>query len=114
MNTSSAPSFADRYNPFVSPALEDPYPMYAAARREAPIFYSPVLSLWVASRYDDMVPVYRDHGSFSGEIVTKARYEPTREAAAVLAEGGYERKPLTVDNEPPDHTRIRSAINKAF
>jgi cytochrome P450 len=114
MSTSSTDSFAERYNPFVSPQLEDPYPVYATARREAPVFFSPVLSLWVVSRYDDMVPIFRDHAAFSSEIVTKARYEPTPEAAALLAEGGYVRKPLTVDNAPPDHTRVRTAVNKVF
>lgn len=107
-------TFADRYNPFVSPQLEDPYPTYAAARREAPIFFSPVLSLWVVSRYEDIIPIYRNPAVFSSSCVITARYEATPEAARVLEAGGYVRSPLTVDNDPPDHTRVRQAVNKAF
>src|SRR5262245_62028888 len=114
MTTSPTQSFAERYNPFVSPPLEGPYPTYATAPREAPVFFSPVTQLWIVARYDDIVPIFRDHVSFGSEIVTMARSEPTKEAAALLAEGGYARKPLTVDNAPPDHTRVRAAINKVF
>jgi cytochrome P450 len=114
MSNPPAVSFAERYNPFVSPQLEDPYPTYAVARREVPVFYSPVLSLWVVARHDDVVSIYRDHETFSSSIFLQSHTRPTAEVTRVLAEGGYARKPLTVDNEPPDHTRVRAAVNKAF
>lgn len=105
---------AARFNPFVSPQLEDPYPTYAIARRVAPVFYSPVLSMWIVSRYDDIVAVLRDNATFSSANILKCRTIPCPESLAVLQAGGYERKPLTVDNDPPDHARTRGAIIKAF
>jgi cytochrome P450 len=105
---------ATRFNPFVSPQLEDPYPTYAIARRVAPVFYSPVLAMWVVSRYDDITSVLRDNEAFSSANTLKSRNIPSPEALGILEAGGYERKPLIVDTDPPDHARKRSAIVKAF
>ena len=110
----SAARFEAQYNPFISPQLEDPYPIYARARREAPLFFSPVLNMWVLSRHDDITAVLKDHATFSSADMLKNSYEHVPEALEVLRQGGYARMPLTVDNSPPSHTRVRAAVNKAF
>jgi cytochrome P450 len=107
-------TLAEQYNPFVSPQLEDPYPTYARARREAPVFLCPALQMWIVSRYDDITAVLKDHATFSSADMLKNSYEHAPEALQVLKEGGYARMPLTVDNSPPSHTRVRGAVNKAF
>ena len=43
------------YDPFVSPQLEDPYPVWEAAREGRPVFRSEVRGAWVVTRYDDVV-----------------------------------------------------------
>lgn len=94
--------------------LGDPFPFYARARQEGPIFYSAELDYWVVTRYDDVRTIFRDHETFSSEITQKP----------------YKKRPLAVQNllqiegssglsglsgrVPPDHTRLRQFINKAF
>ena len=113
MDTARAP-LAETYNPFISPQLEDPYPVYARARHEFPIFRSSVLGMWVVSRYEDILAIYRNPRQFSSADVLRPRHEPSAEALQVLRGAGYIRTPLTVDNDPPAHTRIRVTISDAF
>ncbi|WP_437617322.1 cytochrome P450 [Sorangium sp. So ce1151] len=109
-----AGSLPERYHPFVSPQLDDPYPVYALARRHLPVFFSQVLGMWVVTRYDDICAVLRDTATFSSLNMLTSPYRPAPEAIRVLQDGGYERARLTVDNDPPAHTRVRSAVNKAL
>ncbi len=43
------------YHPLQGEQLENPYPFYARARKEEPIFFSPELDTWVVTRYDDIL-----------------------------------------------------------
>src|SRR6266480_2964078 len=43
----------ERYDPFGA-HLDDPYPFYAKARHERPVFYSPAFQAWVVTRYADV------------------------------------------------------------
>jgi hypothetical protein len=37
------------FNPFMPPYLDNPYPFFARARSEEPVFYHPDLDCWVIS-----------------------------------------------------------------
>ena len=41
------------FDRLTSPALENPYPVYAGAPEEAPVFFSPMHDAWVVTRYAD-------------------------------------------------------------
>ena len=47
--------------------LADPFPFYARARAETPIFYSPEIDYWVVTRYEDIREIFRDPETFSSE-----------------------------------------------
>jgi cytochrome P450 len=47
--------------------VECPFPFYEALREEAPVHRLPD-GTWLVSRWDDVVRVVRDHGTFSNEI----------------------------------------------
>ena len=86
--------------------LADPYPTYHRLRAEDPVHYSP-LGFWVLTRYEDVAAVLRD-----------ARFIKEPLAALVAARFGGE-VPRGVglsmlDRDPPDHTRLRSLVSKAF
>ena len=53
------------FNPFDGAQLDDPYPLFARARRDEPVFYSELLKMWYATRYDDIVAVVKDPDRFS-------------------------------------------------
>src|SRR4029453_16160069 len=45
------------FNPLIPPQRENPYPVYAQAREEAPVFFSPLHDAWVVTRYEDVVAI---------------------------------------------------------
>jgi cytochrome P450 len=106
-------SLGELFDPFLPEQREDPYPIYARARREEPVFYSPRLNLWVVTRYADIVAVTRDTDRFSSFNSLYIRAEPIPEVRAVLREG-YEEFTSLVQSDPPDHTRVRAVFGKAF
>lgn len=101
------------FNPLLSPQKENPHPIYERARREEPVYYNEVMQAWVVTRHEDIVTLLRDPQRFSSLEATKGGPPYPPEVLAILAEG-TSRVPTLVDNDPPDHTRFRSLVNKAF
>lgn len=102
------------FNPFQPQMLADPYPFYAELRREDPVHWSPLLQLWLVTRYDDVLAVLRDHQRFSSER-TRATNPFVRQLEAVRqASGPLGRAPTMLSLDPPAHTRMRNLVNKAF
>lgn len=71
------------------------------------------MTTWFITRYDDVAAILRDHGRF----VKDFRHTLTPEALAALPEEPpllqlVSRHMLNMD--PPDHTRLRALVNKAF
>ena len=94
------------FDPMDPEFLADPYPTYHRLRAEDPVHHSP-LGFWVLTRYEDVAAVLRD-----------PRFIKEPLAALVAARFGSE-VPRGVglsmlDRDPPDHTRLRSLVSKAF
>jgi cytochrome P450 len=94
------------FNPMDPEFLADPYPTYHRLRAEDPVHHSP-LGFWVLTRYEDVASVLRD-----------PRFIKEPLAALVAARFGAE-VPRGVglsmlDRDPPDHTRLRGLVSKAF
>jgi cytochrome P450 len=106
--------FASEFDPWSVEYVADPYPFYARARAEAPVFYSPLVDMWMVSRYDDIWTVLRDPARFSAANALSPVSPFTPEAQQILLDGGYTLKPALTNNDPPGHTRVRGHINKAF
>jgi cytochrome P450 len=79
--------------------LRDPYVHYARLRSTEPVHFNEARGSWMLTRYADMVGVLRDDEHWSAE-----RGTPTTENGP--------RSMLSSD--PPDHTRLRTLVNKAF
>ncbi len=94
--------------------LTDPFAFNARARAETPIFYSPQLGWWVVTRYEDIREIFRDPATFSSENTqTPFRARPP-EVQRILDEGGFSLTSGLSARQPPDHTRLRGFIKKAF
>jgi cytochrome P450 len=101
------------FNPFEPGFFDDPYPQYAALREHDPVHRSP-LEVWVLFRYDDIVGVLRD-SSLSVQVdnaTPTARMQMFAEQAPAEAQERGAHSILNVD--PPDHTRLRRLVSKAF
>ena len=96
--------------------LRDPYPTLRRLLTEAPVFWSESVGAWIVSRYDDVVVTFRDFAHFSneGRLGRAVEYLPPEQRANFGAfENHYATKSL-IHSDPPDHTRLRSLVNKVF
>jgi cytochrome P450 len=86
----------------------NPYPVYARLRTEAPIYRTKVAfwlpAIWIVTRYDDVVTILKDP-RFSKDYIRAYPWIPPSMRTMF-------RHLLSID--PPDHTRLRSLVQKAF
>jgi cytochrome P450 len=86
---------------WTSPAfLADPYPHYRRLRETDPVHFNQARGTWMLTRYNDMIGVLRDDELFSAERGPQAVSDD--EPRSMLG------------SDPPDHTRLRTLVNKAF
>jgi cytochrome P450 len=100
------------YNPFEPGFTDNPYPHYRELREADPVHHS-LMGVWILTRYRDVFSLLRDP-SLSVEDRNAAptpMMEMAREALGDRAELGS-RSILNLD--PPDHTRLRRLVSKAF
>jgi cytochrome P450 len=96
------------YNPLAPRVYLHPYPKYAELRAKDPLHWSPLMDAWVATRYADVDIILRDQKRFSNDPRRRQRARAAR--TSVDNPGGQSM--LFVD--PPEHTRLRALVNKAF
>jgi len=94
----------------------NPHPTYRRLRSEAPVCRVPLpdrREAWLITRYDDVLSVLRDQRRFS----TRAMLSQTGELPA-LSPGARNVMSLfdlfMSSNDPPDHTRLRTLVQRAF
>jgi pimeloyl-[acyl-carrier protein] synthase len=102
------------FNPFLPEFRENPYPFYHRLRSVDPVHWSDIAGRWVLTRYGDCVAVLRDATRFSADPNTWSGFPDF-----VAAQGGP--GPLMemqtnwmLMKDPPDHTRLRMLVTKAF
>jgi len=114
MNTHAPTRFEKEIN---SPAfVADPYPTLSEMRAEVPVLWSDGIGGWILTRYDDIVVSFKETSSFSNEGRLAQSVEhltgASRERLAKF-EAHYRTKGL-LHSDPPDHTRLRALVTKAF
>src|SRR5438067_1962080 len=93
------------FNPMDPEFVADPYPTYHRLRAADPVHHSP-LGFWILTRYEDVAAVLRDP-RFAKEAI--AAYVAARFGMAPPGIGLS-----MLDRDPPDHTRLRGLVSKAF
>jgi len=93
----------------------DPYPTYAAIRRAAPMFFWEDYGFWCFASYADVSGLLRDRrfGRQILHVMSREELgwpEPEEHLAPFLA---LEKHSL-LELEPPEHTRLRALVNRAF
>jgi pimeloyl-[acyl-carrier protein] synthase len=101
------------FNPYLPEVHQDPYPLYHRLRATDPVHRSS-LGFWVLTRHADVLAVLRDpHMSRDprrSERVELLRSSPRVEELLAAEEAA----PSMLFVDPPDHTRLRALVNKAF
>ena len=95
--------------------IADPYPVYAELRAAAPVYHDDPTDLWFISRYEDVNTMLRDRRfgrtyipRFTHEEMGREPPPPAQDPFWHLINHGI------LDMEPPDHTRVRRLVTKAF
>src|SRR5690242_20988843 len=87
-------------HPLLVQFREDPYPLYRYLLSAAPVQWNDVLGAWTIARYADVVSVLTDQ-RFSADRTNDPSREPRIPKSMLVS-------------DPPDHTRLRSLVSKAF
>jgi len=103
------------FNPTRAELRADPHPFYRALRERDPVHRSRAADGWVLSRYRDIEAVLADR-SFSADE-RNLRLWPRilrRRLRAGLPDPYAEGRGPMLRLDAPDHTRLRTLVNKAF
>jgi cytochrome P450 len=90
------------FDPFDDATRRDPFPLYARARREHPIWAHAGLPVFSIFRHADVQAILRDPVAWSNVFPPP----PGFEAADLL--------PSMLSTDPPAHTRLRGLVSQAF
>ncbi|MBT1092457.1 cytochrome P450 [Streptomyces sp. Tu102] len=110
----AAPS-ALAFDPWDPAFLADPYPAYAELRARGRVHYFEPTDQWLVPHHADVSALLRERRlgrtyqhRFTHEDFGRTAPPPEHEPFHVLNDHGM------LDLEPPDHTRIRRLVSKAF
>ncbi len=102
------------FDPFAPGFTDDPYPQYAIMREQAPVYEHP-FGFWLLTRYEDVSWLLRAAGLSveDGNVAADSLLRQLREE--VYGDGAPRSGALSMlDRDPPDHTRLRKLVSKAF
>jgi len=93
------------YDPMSPAVRDDPYPFYRYLREHEPVKHLPAYNAYAVSRNADVRAVLLNHQLFSSDPLIQLAFgegNPAPDAQYMIA------------SDPPDHTRLRTFVNKAF
>jgi hypothetical protein len=95
---------------------ENPYPLLRQLREKDPVHWSDSIGGWLITRYDDVVTTFKDVAHFSneGRLARAVEYLPPESRAKFKTFEDYYRLKSLIHSDPPDHTRVRGVVTKAF
>ncbi|MYS91132.1 MULTISPECIES: cytochrome P450 [Streptomyces] len=103
------------FDPWDPAFLADPYPAYAELRARGRVHYYEPTNQWLVPHHADVSALLRDRRlgrtyqhRFTHEEFGRTAPQPEQEPFHTLNDHGM------LDLEPPDHTRIRRLVSKAF
>lgn len=106
---------ATAYAPFDPQFKADPFPFYAHLRADSPVHQASLAdgrTIWLVTRYEDVVSVLRDP-----RFVKDVRHALTPEQLSAIPPLSPVLDLLSHDllnQDPPNHTRLRALVSKAF
>ena len=100
------------YNPFEPGFTDNPYPHLREMRGADPVHQS-LLGVWVLFRYDDVFRLLRDP-SLSVEDRNAVPTDFMKMAMEAMGDVGEMGNNSMLNRDPPDHTRLRRLVSKAF
>jgi cytochrome P450 len=91
------------YSPFAPEVQHDPYPVYRLLRDHAPLYRNAEHDFWAVSRYQDVVAVSRDWGTYSS-----ASGVDIDDTGGQFGNGNF------LEEDPPLHDVLRAVVRTQF
>jgi cytochrome P450 len=93
-------------NDFMSQAVKrDPHTFYAQLRATEPLFYVEEMGAWVLTRYEDALLILKDPRFIK---------DPLKLVQSESGPDHLSEMRMMLMTDPPDHTRLRGLVSKAF
>ena len=92
----------------------NPYPVYAALRDEAPVYWSEQMGYWLITRYDDVAGLLRASDTCTSDSFWDrpiSHHDPADADEAYVVNSF---STAMIFDDPPAHTRQRRTVSKAF
>ena len=119
------------YEPFSAAVRDDPYPIYARLREQAPVYWASGAQVWCVSRYADVHAVLRAAEDFSSDAMRtilaggRPGEDPATDPAAMQRLLAFAQalpfsaqELLTsrnlISEDPPRHGVLRAIVNRGF
>ncbi|MDT4915178.1 MAG: hypothetical protein QOC66_4306 [Pseudonocardiales bacterium] len=96
--------------------VADPYPTFDRLRELDPVHWSESIGGWILTRYDDVLATFKVTTDYSneGRLGRASEYlDPEARSRLEAFEAHYRTKGL-LHSDPPDHTRLRRLVLRAF
>jgi cytochrome P450 len=111
--TATITKLKDPLRPVTREFLQNPYPYYHKLREESPLFWSEDGHYWLVTSYDYANTILRDMRF--GKRVQDWKYDHIiRKFARKLMPTNAFSTSSMLNQDPPNHTRLRALVNKAF
>jgi cytochrome P450 len=105
-------------DPFSAEIVADPYPWYEELHREGPVHWLPARDLWMVTGYDEVAAVLRNPTLYSSTLGIDAMFAGRmgRNGTDIRGMLGIDTQSLRIliGCDPPDHTRLRRLLSRAF
>jgi 4-methoxybenzoate monooxygenase (O-demethylating) len=93
-------------DPYADEVLENPHEMYRIVREAGPVAYLTLYDVLVMGRHRDISPALKDWQTFSSTGGSGL--------ADIRKPGAWRAPSPIVESDPPDHTRVRNAMQKVL
>ena len=90
------------FDPYDPATQDDPFPVYDALRRDHPCYRDPAGRFFAISRYEDVREALNRHETYSNA------------GGIILGSDVSAAPPSMVLMDPPQHTRLRNLVSRAF
>jgi cytochrome P450 len=101
------------FDPFAPGFTDDPYPQYAVMRAQAPVYQHP-FGFWLLTGYHEVSWLLRAGLSVEDDNVAADSLLRQMREAMYGDEAPRASARSMLDRDPPDHTRLRRLVSKAF
>ncbi|MEE8557330.1 MAG: cytochrome P450 [Myxococcota bacterium] len=107
---------ADLYDPFSEEFQCDPYPTYRRLRELDPVHHRKIGEehVWILTLYEDCATVLRDSRSSAEKFPRPLLEQIAASPESPLGIVARATLGMMLVKDPPDHTRLRTLVNKAF